>query len=301
MKHLWAGLFCLLSVALSSQAPGPSSAGDSSSVMVVGVAHDDSVMAGGISSGRQMAPGKVAVEPIAWLSSAGQWRKLSCADDDGPGPSLECQKFDRDYLSNPHDYTVVSADGKSAIVHVDRMALNNECFGIGGQATFSGGTIRFAAVAAESAAIFTDGNAAARLADSGAESVRRALGAAVGNKLDSTKELRVYSVPLEGQTFFVVQRAFQDYASKPEYTHPNLPGLDMIFAVGAMKDGKFQLMFWKENTGDDNEQILGLIHLKSGRDFLVTSSNNPEGNSFRVYGVRDGKIVLMFEGGGGGC
>jgi hypothetical protein len=300
MKNQWLGLCFVLSATLTSQTPAPSS-NSASDVMVVGVAHDDSVIAGGIGSSHFDLPGVVGVEPIAWLNSAGEWKKMSCIESPGPGFSQECKKFDRDYLSKPHDYTVVSADGKGAIVHVDRMALDDECFGIGGQGTFSGGPIRFAAVAAESDGIFTGGVAARRLADSDAEIVRKALADTVGKKLDSMKELRVYSVQLEGQSLLVIQRAYQDFASKPNYKPNESPNLDFIFAIGTMKKGKFQLIFWKENTGDDNEQILGLIHVKNGRDYLVTSSNNPEGNSFRIYGIRDGKVELILEGGGGEC
>lgn len=301
MRYLVCGLLCGLPAIPLTQSSVPASSTGTSDVMVVAVAHDDSVIAGGISSGRQMAPGKVAVEPIAWLSSAGEWKKMSCVESNGPGSSQECKQFDREYLSKPHDYTVESADGKGAIVHVDRMALDDECFGIGGQGTFSGGPIRFAAVAAESTDIFTEGESARRLVDHDAEPVRKSLAATVGNKLDSTKELRVYTVRIEDQSLLVIQRAFQDYDSKPEYQPPDLPNLAMIFAIGNMKDDRFNLLFWKENTGDDNEQILGLIHMKNGHDFLLTSSNNPEGNSFRIYGIRGGRVELILEGGGGEC
>jgi hypothetical protein len=248
-----------------------------------------------------MAPGKVAVEPIAWLNPVGVWKKMSCVDSDEPGLSQACKNFYRDYLSKPHDYTVVSADGKGALIRVDRMAIDNECFGISGQGSFSGGPIRFGAVAAESPGIFTEGGSARRLADQEAEPVRKALATVVGNKLDSMKELRVYSILMNGKSLLVVQRAYQDYASKPDYQPPDGLNLAEIFAIGTMKEGRFQLLFWKENTGDDNEQILGLIHMKNGHDFLVSSSNNPEGNSFRVYGIRDGKVELILEGGGGEC
>jgi hypothetical protein len=51
----------------------------------------------------------------------------------------------------------------------------------------------------------------------------------------------------------------------------------------------------------ENEQILGLIHLKTSRDFLVDTISHPEGDFFRIYEVREGKLALIFEGGGGGC
>jgi hypothetical protein len=254
-------------------------------------------MGGGIGSSNFEAPGKANVQPIAWLTPFGEWKKIRC----DPHHLNECKKFDREYLSKPHSYTVVSADGNGATVHIERMSLDDECFGYGGHGTFSGGDIRYAAVAAESTGIFSPGNPAKRLPDHVAETVRKALAATVGNKLDSTKELRVYSVEMEGHSFFVVQRAYQDYASKPDYKPNDSPNFNFILAIGTMKDGRFQLLHWKENTGDDNEQILGLIHLKNGRDFLVNTTSDPEGDSFRIYGIHDEKLVLIFEGGGGGC
>jgi hypothetical protein len=196
---------------------------------------------------------------------------------------------------------VVSADGNGATVHVERMSLDDECFGYGGRGVFSGGSIMYAAVAAESTGIFSSGNPAKRLSDHDAESIRKALAATVGNKLDSTNELRVYSIEMEGQSLFVVQRAYQDFASKPSFRPNDSPNLEFILAIGTMNGGRFHLLHWKENTGDDNEQILGLIHLKNGRDFLVDTTRDPESDSFRIYGIRDGKLALIFEGGGGGC
>jgi hypothetical protein len=270
---------------------------EATDVMVVGVAHDASVMGGGISSSNFEAPGKAGVQPIAWLSPSGGWKKILCDESH----SSECKDFDREYLSRPHTYTVVSADGKGAIVHIEKMALDDECFGIGGQGTFSGVPIRYAAVAAESTNLFATGDAARRLAEQEAEPVRKALAAAIGIKLDSTKELRVYSIEMEGQSLFVIQRAFQDFASKPNYKPNGSPNFDLIFAIGTMNDGRFHLLHWKENTVDDNEQILGLIHLKNGRDFLVNTTSDPEGDSFRIYGIRNGILALIFEGGGGSC
>jgi hypothetical protein len=252
-------------------------------------------MGGGISSGRPMKPGTVGVGPIAWITATGDWKKIRC-DEDQPA---KCKDFDREYLSKPHTYTVVSADGKGASVHVERMTLDDECFGYGGPGTFSGGPIRYAAVATESTNIFANGDAAQSLAEQEAEPVRKALAAVVGNKLDSMKDLRVYSIRMEGQSLLVIQRAFQDYVDKPSYD-PHKEVYE-IFAIGKMDQGRFHLLIWKENTVDENEQILGFIHLKNRRDFLVNTISHPEGDFFRIYGIREGKLALIFEGGGGGC
>jgi len=170
-----------------------------------------------------------------------------------------------------------------------------------GKGKFSAGAIRAAAVAAERADLFSVGASEHRLAESDAAPMRKALAKAAGSKLDTTKELRVYAANLEGHDLLIFQRAFQDWSSKPRYSPPNMPEFEEVFAIGSMNNGKFRLLKWKENTGDDNEQILGVIHLRGGHEFLISASCDPEGNEYRVYGYRDGKLVMIFQGGGGGC
>jgi len=128
--------------------------------------------------------------------------------------------------------------------------------------------------------------------------VRKALSALIPSKLDSTAELRIYSVQLGGQSFFVIQRAFQDYGSKPGYETARLR---LIFAIGAMQQGRFRLLHWKETVDDENELVLGTIHLTNGRDFLITTVSDPESQSFRIYGIRNGRLTLVYSGGGASC
>ena len=301
MKNLWLGVLVFSPAILISQASTPAASSANSRVMIVGVAHDNSIMGGGISSSHFLSFGKVEAQPIAWISPAGEWKRISCVGTNGPGLSPECERFNRDYLSKPHDYTVVSADGFGAVVHVKRMVLDQDCFGFGGDGDITGGQVKSATVAAESGTDFISGTSAHRLSEQEAQPIRRALAAVLGKKLDSTEELRVYSVELEGRALLVVQRAFQNYADKPKYTPDRHTNLEFILAIGEMSEGHFRLLHWKQNTEDDNEQILGLIHLKSGRDFLVDATSDPEGNSFRIYGIRDGKPTMVFEGGGGSC
>jgi hypothetical protein len=68
-----------------------------------------------------------------------------------------------------------------------------------------------------------------------------------------------------------------------------------------MDHGQFHLLQWKENTGDEDEVVLGTVRLTNGRDFLVTTVADPEGQWFRVYGIRDGKLVVVYSGGGSSC
>jgi hypothetical protein len=266
-------------------------------VMVVAVAHDASVIGGGISSSNFLPPGIATVEPIAWITAEGNWIQLDCTD----GKPEACKRLDRTYLSQPHDYSVISGDGFGTTVHVQRMKLDQDCFGIGGRGKFDVGAIHSAAVAAETADLFSAGAAAHRVPESDAVPMRKALAQAVGSKLDTTKDLRVYSVNLDGHDLLIFQRAFQDWASKPEYAPPHSPEFEEVFALGYMDGSKLRILHWKEDTADDNEQILGVIHTRAGHDFLVGASSDPEGNEYRVYGYRDGKLLIVLHGGGGEC
>ena len=283
-------------LAASTGKPADTSPG-SDRVMIVAVAHDASLIGGGISSSNFLLPGIAGVEPIAWITAEGNWIQLDCTE----AKSQACEKFDRTYLSQPHDYSVISSDGHGTTVHVQRMELDQECFGMSGRGKFSAGAIRSGAVAAETSDLFSVGAPAHRLPESDAAPKLKALAQAVGSKLDSTEEIRVYAVNLDGHDLLIFQRAYQDWANKPKYAPPDAPQFEFVFAFGTMDGSKLRILQWKENTGDDNEQILGVIHLRGGRDFLVSASSNPEGNEYRVYGYSGGNLVIVFHGGGGEC
>ncbi|MFZ1085902.1 MAG: hypothetical protein WAN35_13135 [Terracidiphilus sp.] len=295
MIRFWSCLLCAFSAVSLAQTPKPAAPAPNTDVMVVAVSHDNSVLGGGIDSGRPYAGKKVSVEPLAWITPSGEWKKILC----DYGRPTECKKFEREYLKKPHTYTVVSADGRGASVKTNEMSLDDECFGYGGDGTFSGNSISYATVAAESTDLFISGKSARRLAEPEAEPIRKAFAVAAGDKLASTKNMRVYSVQLEDRNLIVVQRAFQNFAEVPDIG-PQEP-TPFIFAIGSMNQGKFHLLFWKENTIDENEQILGLVHLKNGRDYLVNTVSDPETQFFRIYGIRNGKLTLVFSGAGGGC
>ena len=68
-----------------------------------------------------------------------------------------------------------------------------------------------------------------------------------------------------------------------------------------MRQGRFHILFWKDNTNDSHEQVLGAIRLKSGKQFLLTSVNTPQAQFFRVYAMQKGVIRIVFSGGGSTC
>jgi len=116
------------------------------------------------------------------------------------------------------------------------------------------------------------------------------------SKLDPTLHLRFYSLQLEGKDLIVLQWSTADFIDKPQER-----SVKRIFAIGTLSQGHFNLLHWKQNTEDEDERILGTLRLKNGREFLVTTACDPESQRFRVYGIRDGKLTMVYEGGGSSC
>lgn len=291
MNNIWTWLL-LVSLMASSQQPMPTSS-HGSGVMLAAVSPDARMA--GMGSGKKTAKDAAFVEPFARLTSSGDWQSLPCfADRDGrrydENQQAACAKFASEYLSKPHTYTVVSADGRGAAVNVPPTTLN-ECFGYTtAKGAYSGANIATSAIAASSIDFFSDSPAPHALPDAESRPFLKAFAAAVPGGLDSTSHLKVFSVQLEGQDLTLVQRS---YVTSGE--------TKLIFAIGKMDQSRFQMLHWKENVGDEDEDVLGTVHLRSGRDFLITTVTDPEGQWFRVYGLGQGKLVRIYSGGGSSC
>ena len=231
------------------------------------------------------------VEPLGYLTQSGDWISLPCGKD---WPKT-CLKFAREYLSKPHTYVVASADGQGASIQAEPTKLS-ECRGYSGPGTYSGASIEKSAIAVSSADLFSESTPLKLLTSQDSEPIRKALGRLVPQKLDSVRWLRSFSFRMEGQDLFVAQRIYSDIPTAQKEKR-----YDYVFTIGTMDQGRFHILYWKKNTEDEEERIVGTIHLKSGRDFLITTVNDPESQSFRVYGIRNGVLTLVYSGGGSSC
>jgi hypothetical protein len=291
MNNFWTWLLLTVSVmTLSHSMPTPTQR--SSGVMLVAVSRD-AYMLGAGSFGKESEKGAVFVEPFAQLTSSGEWQSLPCfADRDGRRYADQhnaCSKFEQEYLSKPHAYAVVSADGRGSTINAAPVTLN-ECWGYTGTGTYSGGHIKAPAIAASSTDFFSDSPDPQLLPDADAKPFLKAFAAAVPGGLDSSSNLKLFSLRLEGQDLALVQRTYVEPA-----------GTKLIFAIGKMDQNRFQILHWKENVDDEEEFALGTVHLTSGRDFLITTVTDPEGQWFRVYGIQQGKLAMVYSGGGSSC
>jgi hypothetical protein len=276
-------------VSFSQQTMPPPSRVDST--MIAAVSRNAAMFAGGVGPGERTGRGTIAIEPIAQLTSSGEWVRLPC---DARHPN-GCRKFGRTYLSKKHQYTVVSGDGYGATVHAAPATLS-ECFSYVGPRTYAGANIKQSAIAASSTDLFSDSPLLHHVGIAESKPALQALQAFVPKSLDSVAHLQLFSVQLDGQDVVVVQRTFSDIAGKDE-------SLNLTFVIGVVEKGRFRILRgrWNPNHGDEDEQVLGTIRLKSGGDFLITSVSDPESQWFRIYGIRGGKVTLVYCGGGSSC
>jgi hypothetical protein len=258
------------------------------SVMIAAVSRD--TIGGGLGPSRRTKSGVVESEPMAFLSPSGEWQALPCKAGTGEG----CRKFAREYLSKKHTYTVISADGNGATIDTPPVTLS-ECFGYSGDGTYSGGRIDKSALAASSSDLFDTANPPRIVTTSEATAIRRALRPLVPKRLDAIEDLRIMHLQLESMDLLIVQRAYADNIDPKNFTRK------YVFMIGRTQEGQFQVLQRKKNMDDEEERVLGTIRMKNGKEFLITAVSDPESQSFRVYGVRNGDVVLVFQGGGSSC
>jgi hypothetical protein len=261
-------------------------------ITIIGVSRDDAVFSGGLSCCERTKQGSVTEKPIARLTPNGDWESLTSCSSDAPS---SCEGFQREFLNQSRTYTVISSDGKGALIAVPPGRLG-DCYDYDGSGTYSAAEIENTAVAASSPDLFEDSSPPQPLNNLDAKPILNAIASHFPNGLDSALYFKFFSLTLGGQNFVLAKRSLADYTGSKD-----AKDLQLIFAIGTMKDGQFQIVQWKQNTEDEDERLLGTIRLRSGRDFLLTSVSDPEGQWFRVYGVRSGKLEIVFSGGRSSC
>jgi hypothetical protein len=267
-------------------------------IMVVAVSRDDSVLNGGIGTGIRTPSGIANIEPIAWLTPSGLWHDLPCNYHWVTGLDIQhCRDFAASYLGLFHNYAIISADGYGATVQSSPVHLTT-CNSFATRGLYSGRPVQRTAIAAGNPQAFLPSQPLQPVDALHYQQTLTAFVAAAPIHLRTLAGIRLYRTQWNGHTLILVERSFTDFSS----ANPSIvPNVRLLFAIGEITRGKFHVLFWKHNTADDNEQLLGAITLKNGQEFLITSVNGPEAQFFRIYGLHDGKISMVFSGGGSSC
>ncbi|MGC8549075.1 MAG: hypothetical protein ACP5M4_05185 [Acidobacteriaceae bacterium] len=279
-------------------APQASPAAPQDGIMLTAVSRDDSVLIGGISTGIRTPQGIASVEQIAWITPSGLWQDLPCnyhwvTDAD----IARCRDFAAGYLGQFHNYTIVSPDGFGGSVQAAPAHLD-DCYSFATRGIYSGQPLERTAIAASDPSAFLPSHPIQPVDALDYQKTLAAFAAASPVPLGTLAGIRLYRTQWNGHSLILVERSFTDFSSANPSVVPNVK---LIFAIGEITRGKFHVLFWKRNTQDENEQVLGAVTLKNGREFLITSVNSPEAQFFRVYAMRNGHIEMVFSGGGSSC
>jgi hypothetical protein len=267
-------------------------------IMLTAVSRDGSVLTGGISTGIRTPRGIASVEQIAWLTPSGLWQDLPCnyhwvTDAD----IAQCRKFAESYLGQFHTYTIVSADGEGATVQSPPAQLDN-CYSFASRGIYSGRPVERTALAASDPSAFLPSPPLDPVDGLRYQQTLAAFAAASPVPLNTLAGIRLYRTRWNGRNLILVERSFTDFSSASPSVVPNVK---LIFSIGEIHHGHFHILFWKHDTEDSNEQVLGVVTLKNGREFLVTSVNSPQAQFFRIYAMQKGLIQMVFSGGGSSC
>lgn len=269
----------------------------SSGTMLLAVSRGDAILAGGISTGKYLPPGEVELEPIARISAAGNWQPLPCSDVSTGQAIAACRQFARNYLSQTRAYTVVSPPGFGIPLQADPVRLGG-CFEMDGTGNYAGSFMPYTAVAATNPSGFLPGQPPTLLTGDAYRSMLTAFSAISPLPAASLQGIRFLGIALNGRQLVIVQRSFADFAGAGP---SDVATVEFVWAIGEMQGSRFHVLFWKRNLDEENEQVLSIIRLRSGKEFLVTVVNTPESQFFRVYGLQNGQVRLVFEGGGSSC
>jgi hypothetical protein len=284
------GAFGLVMAATPQEhARTPSSSAISETILAA-VSRDSGLLRGGIGPGSRTKSNALVVEPFVRTSETGQFSKLPCQSEETKG----CKEFARQYLSKPHIYGIISPDGYGATVRAGAATLD-ECFDYVGNGTYAGARLDRSAVASAMTEMFVAASPLMPLSGSDAAALGKLLKLAVGEKLDSAKNMRSWSVNLAEHNLIVVQRAYEDVPG------PDNQRARLVFMIGEVEGQRLHVLHWKQNTDDEEERVLGTIKLRSGQDFLVSVVSHPEGHFFRIYGFQQNELRMVFQGGGSSC
>lgn len=295
--RIWPGVLLLLaSLAVSAQTRTVAAQSPENRIMLAAVSRDDSLLAGGISGGSLMAAGKAIVQPLAWITPSGVWHELPCNSNWETNQDIAgCKRFASTYLLHPHRYTVISADGNGATVSLPPYPLG-DCYDYGGTAPYTGKPIALTAIAASRPGGFAVSSSLAPLKSKNLRRVSEAFVRAAGARLDSPDHIQYFRFHMGGRHLILAQRDMESIENLPITTD-----LTFVFALGEMLHGEFHALYWQFNDPSPNEQAMGVIRLRSGREFLVTAVDDSESQYYRAFEIQDGRVKVVFSGGGTSC
>jgi hypothetical protein len=294
MKRLCSAALLLIPLVLNAQATtqGQSSASiHEKQATLLAVVNDWAYKAGYTGGWHSAPPPNVPVELLAVVTASGDWidPTLHCRVGDNTG----CSEFLEQYLNRAKDYTILTSPGRGSTVHVELVDKLDDCYGFSSTGSLSSSVTGDAAIASDHPTLFDTSPTWQSTSRSEIAIVRAGLLRLGPKKVKEFDGVQVRKIQIDGQMYFVAERHSTAHRSS-----------GIVFSIGRINQGHFYLLRWNEEGGEDGDTIesaLGVIRLKNGREFLLTTESDPEGQRFYAYGIRNGRLQIVFRGGGSSC
>lgn len=272
----------------------PAASTQESSAALLAVVKNWGSLAGTVGAWPTAKAPRVPVEFLVVVTASGNWIDPTrhCSSDNY-GDEAGCKLFLNQYLNHPKTCTIVTSPGRGTTVRVKAVPELGDCYDFDSSGLLSAPGIGPTAIAADRPGLFTAAPAWQSVSPAERAIVRKGLLALGADKVRNFEGVRVRKVEIEGQTIFVAER----HSSAQRQ-------LGIVFALGRIVKGKYDLLRWNKNGGEDGDTVesaLGVIRLKNGREFLITTESDPEGQKFYAYEIKDGRLQIVFQGGGSGC
>jgi hypothetical protein len=233
--------------------------------------------------------GQLDMQVIGRLTPSGEWKKMPRNTDN---PKLMAGF--KNYIAHTHTYTVVSAENHGEQIH-SKPARWGECEDYSMDGVYVGQEFSKTAIAADAGDALVATPPLHRLTGKEVLAAQTALKALPKHKLHHVQRLELFSVVIGDRSFLILARGYQP-------GHPDYDQYTALFAIGELINGAFHSVIWDNaKNNDEQEYPVGVIQDKAGHIYLIDTVTTPETQYFRVYGLRDGKLVVVFNSVPWGC
>jgi hypothetical protein len=294
MRHLRIEVIIAVCLTAGAQAQIPAAPAPSSKepiARLLAVSSNWEALAGNVGAWPDAKAPRIPVEFIAVISASGHWSDPTKLCDELRGN--QCGLFLRKYVNYSPSYSVITEPGWGTSIAVSPVPKVDECFEFTSEGLPESYQFGQTAVAADAPDLFTQ-TLPFEDASPAEIAVIRARPLALGPaKVKSFKGVMVRKLQLEGSALYIAQR---------HYSMGTESGI--VFAIGSIVRGRFELLRWNPLGGEDGDTVesaLGVIRLKSGKEFLLTVEHDPEGHVYYAYGLKNGRLAIVFKGGGSSC
>jgi hypothetical protein len=285
----------------------PGQASKDEPVVIIGISRNTGPMDAMESTPEILPNGRVVTGIAAYLSPDGQLidplctrtgQTNCCNSDDGP----RCKLLESLFITHARTYWGISGEPHLRVTSIPRTIDSDDCFGTGTLARISGSTATSAVVTTKPA-LFSPVQPMLPVSNLERTEIQARAEQLIRNEsedllIPSIYRIEKFRLTKNGYIYLVAEGRKQDTKNKENYGK-----YCMFFGIWRISGDTYTLV---DSNGDmhyqEPEYFIGTIHIKGEKsDFIVTSDSNSEGNEFYIYGLRNGVLQRIYDGGGGGC